>query len=204
VCASNPAAEVPRERERATDIDIFTPAETRKLLNSIKDELKPFAALWCFTGLRKEEISRLDWTEIDAALATGSVYLPASKAKTGRARSVPLGDAAKSWLIAFRKPDGPVLPARYAAQRALDRVPPLMARRAGITWKVNAPRHSFASYLLATGTPSREVASQMGSSLQQLDRHYNSRSLTITRATAQEYFDIRPGDAEAQPVPLAA
>lgn len=189
-----------RSRVRSGDIGIFTPTEARKLLSAIRDELKPFAALWLFSGLRKEEISRITWEQVDQGLASGSIYLLASQAKTGEARSVPISDNLKHWLLRYRQASGLVLPPRWRGKDAahqlqrLDDLTGHFTKRLGY-WITNAPRHSFASYHLALAKNPAETVRQMGTSLVKLQQHYWSRAQAITTDQAKEWFAIFPEDS---------
>lgn len=58
---------VPKFKEKAGDIEIFTPQEIAHFLTCSRPELVPFLAIGAFAGLRSEEIERLDWIEIHLA-----------------------------------------------------------------------------------------------------------------------------------------
>src|SRR5208283_3574515 len=89
---TNPASAkaLKRDRLKGGDIEIFSPEDGRKILDGVADELKAFTSLWMLSGLRKEEIARIDWSQVDAGLASGSIFLRADQAKTGRPRSIEL------------------------------------------------------------------------------------------------------------------
>lgn len=202
----NPASgdEVERAEAKLSERQIFTPDEMRERLYRIDDGLKAAVALWAFGGVRKEEIARLMWQdEINPALASGFIYISAEKAKTGRDRSIRVNDALRAWLETYRQSSGPVLPVEYGQGRALDRLTRTISRMTGLPWKENAPRHSYATYSLAAGESPRAVCAAMGNSLAVLDRHYNNRAASITKATAAEYFGIRPPD-KGNVIPLPA
>ncbi len=196
-----------RDRIKAGDVLVFTVDQGRKLLNGVEDSLKPFAALLCLSGLRKEEAAKVTWSQIGAALESESstLYLPASQAKTGVARNIEICPALREWLMRYRQPGGPVLPVRYSASaKGIDRVATDMARQAGVEWSQNVPRHSFASYHVALHKDAPRTTAQMGNSLAMLQRHYWARAAGITTAQAQAWFDMRPGAAEIIQMPVAA
>ena len=200
----NPASSdiLKRCKVKTGDIMIFSPAEARELLFSIREELRAFTALWLFSGLRKEEIAKLDWAQVEQGLASGSIYLLASQAKTNEARSVPLADNLKQWLVRYRKASGPVLPKRWQGDSEEHRVQRLddltghFTRKLG-GWKTNAPRHSFASYFLALHKDPGETVRQMGTSLQKLQQHYWARAQAITAEQAKQWFSILPGETDS-------
>ena len=196
--AVNIANGVKREKVKGSEVGIFTPAEGRTLLSSLPGELRAAIALWCFSGLRKEEIARLDWPEINQGLASGAIYLPGRKAKTGNARGIPIAPNLRTWLEKYRKPSGQVLPKQWDG-RNLDSLTRHLACVSGIAWKANAPRHSYATYSLTKGDNAADVVKAMGNSLRMLERHYWSRTATVTKADAQEWFSIRPDDCAPAP-----
>jgi integrase len=202
-CSINPASPeaIAREKRAEGDIGIFTPAELRKIFASIHDDLIPLMALWSFSGLRQAEIARLTWQEIGAALESGKLYLPKSKSKTC-ARSIPLRDNLKTWLIAYRQPAGMVLPENWQGLEAMSELARTIARHSKVEWKTNGPRHSFASYSLAEGVNPSELVRQMGNSLRQLESHYWARSQCLTKEQAQEWFDISPEPAVVAQMPM--
>jgi hypothetical protein len=84
----------------------------------------------------------------------------------------------------------------------LDELPGYAARKSGVPWIRNGPRHSFGSYFLRlTGDPA-ETTKQMGNSLTQLDRHYNSRAKGVTPETAKRYFAILPPTEADNLIPM--
>jgi hypothetical protein len=107
---NNPAQAIKREKLRGANIGIFMPDQARKLLNSVDDCLRAFLALWMFSGARKEEASRITWEQVEAGLQSGSIHMRADQSKTGEARSLPVTDNLRAWLMAYRKPTGTVLP----------------------------------------------------------------------------------------------
>jgi integrase len=210
----NPAR-IKREPVGGGDVEIFMPEQVQRILNSVEDRLKPFFAILFFSGLRKEEASRLSVAQVHQGLESGEIFLPGSFAKTKRSRSVSVCDNLRVWLVRYLPADGPLLPVERRSMERLDELPGYAARKSGVPWIRNGPRHSFGSYFLRlTGDPA-ETAKQMGNSLTQLDRHYNSRAKGVTPETAKRYFAILPPteadnlipmpkqEAEAEPRPAA-
>src|SRR5262249_61766831 len=129
-----------------------------------------------FAGLRRAEIERLDWSEID--FEDGLIKVAGEKSKTKQKRFVTMQPNLREWLLPVRKHKGSVTPdefrKRFDAARAA----------AGIAdWPDNALRHSFASYHLAHFKNAADTALQLG--------HHDSR---ITFAHYREL--VRPKEAE--------
>ena len=61
-------------------------------------ELIPFVVLWCFSGCRKEEIARVSWQQVQAAIKTGKLEVRAGETKNGPSRVMSLLPNAKAWL----------------------------------------------------------------------------------------------------------
>lgn len=201
----NPAKAIKRQKLKASPIHIFEPWEARRLLNRISGDLVPFFALWLFAGIRKEEVSRMNWQQVNRGLETGRIYLEANQTKTGQARSVPVQDNLKMWLLAHRKNNGDILAADWKGIDRLSEITRYASRKTGIVWQGNAPRHSFATYFFKLNKDAGATVSAMGTSLAKFQKHYWNRSDSVTEAVAQEWFNIRPAAAEKiTPMPKAA
>lgn len=156
--------------------------------------------MWMFSGMRKEEIGRVTWEQVEQGLVSGSIYLLGSQSKTGDARAVPLADNLKEWLSRYRRPSGLVLPLRWHGTNETHRLQRLddltghFARRLG-SWVSNGPRHSFATYHLALFKDAANTVRQMGTSLAKLEKHYWARAENVTTDQARDWFSIRPEDS---------
>src|SRR5438093_9693433 len=140
--AGNPAEKSARAKVIESVIGILTVEETARLLESAAPELVPYVVIGAFAGLRRAELERLDWKEID--LQSGLVEVTAKEAKSARRRFVRIQPNLAKWLQPYTKLYGNVTPQKY--RELLD-----VARgAAGIEqWPHNALRHGFASYHLA-------------------------------------------------------
>jgi site-specific recombinase XerD len=207
----NPASNEVLKRERlpGSDICIFMPQEARKIMFAIKDELKPFMALWFWSGLRKTEIARLTWEQVNQGMASGSIFVQSSATKTKQCRAVPIGENLRKWLARHAKLTGRILPIQWQAEDELyqtyrlNDVTQYVSHKAQVDWKPNAPRHSFCTYRIKlTGDPVG-VADEMGTSMAKIEKHYRNRSNAVTVETAKEWFSIVP-EAAGNIVPLPA
>jgi len=161
---------------------IFTPAEMRKILVACPANLLPHIVIGAFSGIRAAEIERLEWP--DVLFDRGYIEIKAAKAKTKARRLVPLLPNLRAWLEPLRKADGPVccLPNLHFRLNYL-------GDKAGIGWRQNALRHSYASYRLADTPDAARVALEMGNSPEKLFRHYRE---LVTPEAAKEWFAIMP------------
>ena len=164
---------------------IFTPAEMRKLLNVCRGPLLLPVVIGAFSGIRAAEIARLDWE--DVLWDRGFIEIKAAKAKTRARRLLPLLPNLRAWLEPMRKAEGPVCVLSQVDCRLS-----VLGRRAGVRWRQNALRHSYASYRLAEIQDAAKVALEMGNSPDKLFRHYRA---LVSAEAAKEWFSIMPGAA---------
>jgi integrase len=161
---------------------IFTPAELRKILAVCPANLMPHIVIGAFSGIRAAEIERLDWK--DVLWDRGYIEIKAAKAKTKARRLVPLLPNLQAWLEPLRKAEGPVCCVPNIHFRLN-----YLGEKAGIGWRQNALRHSYASYRLADTPDAARVALEMGNSPDKLFRHYRE---LVTPDAAKEWFATMP------------
>src|SRR5437867_5068758 len=174
---------------------ILSVNETARLLEAAKPDVLPYVAIGMFAGLRRAEIERLDWSEID--FESGLIEVTAKNAKTARRRHVTLQPNLREWLMPLRKVRGNVTP-RENFRQSFDQ-----ARvAAGIDeWPDNALRHSFASYHLAHFRDAKALALEMGHTNENMI-FTNYRQL-VKPKEAERYWSIRPETME-KIVPMKA
>jgi integrase len=191
----NPGEKTAKAKERGNDIGILSVTQAARLLETAPPEILPFVAIGLFAGLRRAEIERLDWGEID--FESGLIEVKAQKAKTAQRRFVTMQPNLRKWLLPLRKLKGNVPPQQNFRQ-LFD-----SARiSAGIVeWPDNALRHSFASYHLAHFKNAAATALELG--------HHDSRITfahyreLVRPKEAEQYWNIKPA-VSAKVVPLVA
>src|SRR5206468_1819624 len=109
--AGNPAEKSARAKVIESAIGILTLEETVRLLESAAPELVPYVAIGAFAGLRRAELERLDWKEID--LQSSLIEVTAKKAKSARRRFVKIKPNLLLWLKPYAKSHGLVTPLGY-------------------------------------------------------------------------------------------
>src|SRR5207248_4608051 len=75
---------------------------------STTPDVLPYIAIGLFAGLRRAEIERLDWSEVD--FESGLIEVTARNAKTARRRHVTIQPNLREWLLPLRKHRGNVTP----------------------------------------------------------------------------------------------
>ena len=147
----------------------------------------PYLAIGCFAGIRTEEIKRLVWGDFD--WADKVIRIEAKKAKTKATRFVPILPALAHALKAHRRDDGPVIRGKVHDFGSA------IAKRAGISWKKNGLRHSFASYRLPVLKDPAKVAMEMGNSAEIVFRNYRR---LVKAPEAKRYWKIRANKLRKQ------
>jgi integrase len=193
---ANPAVDAAKAKVVDKAPGILTVTETARLLEAASPDILPFVAVAAFAGLRRAELERLDWSEID--FESGLIEVKAEKSKTAQRRLVKMEPNLCEWLTPVRKLKGNVTPDNFRRQFDLARV----IAGLGKNWKTNALRHSYASYHLAHFDNAALTALQLG--------HHDSRITfahyreLVRPKEAEQYWDIRPAKPSKKIVQLVA
>ena len=136
----------------------------------------PYLAIGHFAGVRPLEIQRRQQQDFTDQY----IEITAAKAKTRKRRLVSLSSNLKGWLRL-----GSDLPPINKPKR-LSRI----LQKAGLEWKPDIMRHSYASYHLAFHQSADKTALEMGHrDTQMLFKHYRE---LVTKEEAQAYWKIEP------------
>jgi integrase len=183
----NPVAGVESVKIRGGETEVFTPGEIQQLLAAATPEFQIVLAIGAFAGLRSAEIERLEWS--DVRFKERCIVVGASKAKTASRRVVPICDNLASWLAPYAQHSGNVWRGAhdefYDAQQDT-------AKAAGLRWKSNGLRHSYASYRFALTNDAGRVAGELGNSASVVHKHYRE---LVTAKDAARWFAITPNQA---------
>ena len=182
-CFHNPVPDTEQAKEVSGEIGILSVRQTAKLMKVARPDILPSLAIGAFAGLRRAEIERLDWGEVD--LHDLLIEVTAPNAKSARRRLVKVSANLEAWLLPHLKVRGSVAPPNFSRRLVETR------KEAGITtWPDNALRHGFASYHLAEHSDAAALALEMGhTTAQQIFDNY--RQLVRPKA-AKSYWAIRP------------
>jgi integrase len=190
---SNPVTQAAKVKIPPRTIGVLSVSEARRLLMACHACLLPAVAIGMFAGLRREEIARLDWREIN--LDGGHIEVAASKSKTAQRRLVEISDNLREWLAPHRQLSGLVSPTRTPYRWRFNEA----VKAAGIErWPRNALRHTFASCHLAYYQDAAKTALQLGhTESRTLFAHY--RELVKSRDAAQ-FWAIVPAEITGEKV----
>jgi integrase len=152
-----------------------------------------------FTGIRVEELEKMDWSMV--VWDQGEICLPESVTKTKRPRIIPMNDAFRAWIEPTAQKSGPLVSLTNLRNRKND-----LFVLAGLKSKRNAFRHTYASYharLHENVSSLQMILGQKTPSV--LFTHY----VTATRKEeAVKFFALRPkpddGEEELVEIPVAA
>jgi len=189
-CVGNPAQKSARAKEIESAVGILTVEQTAALLEHSPAELLPYVAIGAFAGLRRAELERLDWHEVD--LASGLIEVVATKAKSARRRFIKIQPNLSQWLTPYARKRGKVTPPNYRDLLNTGRA------AAGIEdWPQNALRHGFASYHLARFNDTAALALELGHTNSNLVfQHYRQ---LVRPKQAERYWTIAP-DSKANAI----
>ncbi|MCB1088502.1 MAG: tyrosine-type recombinase/integrase, partial [Verrucomicrobiae bacterium] len=194
----NPAQKVKVAKVIEAEVGILTPQETAGLLSLADDRILPAIAISAFAGLRRSEIEKADWGEVD--LLGGQIRVTAKSAKSSRNRLIPVSSNLLAWLQSKAKPSGSIWPpnGRRLFEAAVRNAgfgqvgsESDEERKRGVQlkpWPDNALRHSFASYYLAYHMNANELALHMGHrGTALIFQHYRA---LVTAKAARTYWSI--------------
>lgn len=194
-CPTNPVTATARAKVADKPPGILSVTDAGALLTHADAATLPYLAVGLFAGLRRAELERLDWREVD--LAGGHIEVSAAKAKTARRRLVTIEPNLAAWLLPLARPAGPVAPNNLRRRLAAVR------EAAGVAeWPENCLRHSFGSYHVAHFSSAAKTALEMG--------HVNAAMLfanyreVVKPKDAARFWQLRPAAAPANVVPMLA
>jgi integrase len=178
----NPLAEVKKfsDPHNGHKVSIFTPEELQIVLSSVTPDWLPVFSINVFTGLRRAEVERLDWSEIK--LNRRLIDLPYTKSKNGRRKLIQIPENLATILSPLAKTEGPLTPNRRF-DLEVKRLKTL-----GIKWPNNVLRHSFCSYAVAVHG-FVWTAEQADHFEVMLKKHYRE---VVTKEDAEKFWNIRP------------
>jgi len=179
---------IKRRKEKRSSVEILSPNEIAALVQHAPQEMALCLALGAFAGLRSQEILRLEWA--DVTRRPHFIEIAAHKAKTATRRLVPIPDNLRCWLATSQPTDGLV----WSDTKAMFyKIRLGVAAQAGVKWRQNCLRHSWASYRLAETQDVNRVALEAGNSPQMIFRHYCELA---TPEQARTWFNINPTSAK--------
>ena len=164
-------------------VDVFTPEEARRLMQTAPDDCKAAYAMLLFAGIRPVELTRLTW----GAVRDGFIHLTPDVTKTAQVRNVEIEPNLAAWL----KSTGRHAQSERVCPTNWDRKNRKTRAAAGLVNRQDTARHSYATYHLAKYHNRTALEENMGHSQgsAMLMRHYRAAA---TPAQAEQYWAILP------------
>jgi len=163
--AESPARDVQTLPEKEFRERYLSEEEARRLLDALAADKDQQAAnvvrLLLFTGARKSEILAARWENVDVARRILTVPL----SKSGKARHIPLSDAALQILEGIPRKSEWLFPSRKNAShiKTIYEASDIVRKRAVLKdVRLHDLRHSFASFLVNSGCSLYEVQKILG------------------------------------------
>jgi integrase len=158
--AVNPVAGMEKVKGKSTkEPALLTNKQVEALLTKADEVTLPFYALACFAGIRRAEIERLEWEDINWEKKT--ILVRKGKSKTGSQWSLEMQPNLLAGLEPYRQNTGWILPRAEKGRAAklnevsekVRKLKKKVEEAAGLaTWSQNGPRHTFMSnHLVAFG-----------------------------------------------------
>jgi integrase len=187
---ANPVEDAMMPKVVRSEAGVLKPKDVANLLTCAEDFILPALAIHFFAGLRRSEVERLDWSEIN--LDEKEIEVKGEKAKGAKRRIVPMSDNLCAWLTPLAQHEGAVIGSGYLYREGI-----MKARRVADLvegYPHNAGRHSYASYHLAKNKHAGELAVNLGHpDPTMLYSHYRAM---VTPKDAATYWSITPTAAK--------
>lgn len=184
---------LPTEAEAVKSVDevpsenqILTVEEMTRLLNAAPDYLLPVLAIKAFTGIRTEEMMRIQWGRVD--FEKRCIILTADVTKTKQRRLIPMAQNLFVWLYPFAGKTGRIA-ARWKNPQTFVQALDRYGKRLGIDLGANKFRNSYISYRVAATQDIPRVALEGGNSPQIIQREYLELA---TEDDGKRWFAIFP------------
>lgn len=172
-----------KPKPRGGDIGILKPGELKALLLVTDPDMRQvYIAIGAFAGLRRSEIGRLEWRDIN--FQRKHIEVTALKSKTASRRIVPICRSLQRWLAPHKKKIGRLFPTERSVESILKWVNETLDK-----WPSNALRHSFVSYRVAQTQDVAKVSLEAGNSPSTIFKNYRE---LVAKADAKQWFSIKP------------
>lgn len=186
----NPVESLEKPHVDQPSPQILSVPQCRKLMEAAIDGNKgivPYIVLGLFCGLRPEEASQLQWSDI--RLDSGTIIVQATTSKRRSRRIVTLHKTAIEWLrwCGDKRSFEPVFSgSKSTLRREKRRLATILGFK---TWPQDILRHTAASHLLTHYQSAEKTALELGNSSRILFKHYRE---LVTAKESSEFWSILP------------
>ena len=142
----------------------LSPEEIVSVFDHLRGDVRPMVSIALYSGLRLGEVANLQWGDVDLERRLIRVVNRGTfHTKSRRERDIPMHDALYDVLVQLPRTGIALWP--YKADW-LTRLFKRAVRRGGLSESItfHSLRHTFASYLVSSGEPIRQVQQLLGHS----------------------------------------
>jgi integrase len=187
----DPSEGIEHKSQVNEEIEALSLSECARLLKRAMQEprMMPYVALGLFTGMRRAELERLRWEQVEWSEQT--VIVQAKKVKTRQRRVVDVPDVAVAWIEAAGWTKEKRVAKGRVAPSNLKEMWPVFWKAAGFErWPNNGLRHTFASMHYAAYQDEAKLQAMMGHrSAAMLHQHYRALK---TKKEAKKFWSLKP------------
>lgn len=199
----NPISDADAPKVIQGEVGTITASQLQGMLRTalrLQPRAVPALAVWAFCGVRRAEINRLRFDDLDLGRKELRVSAKVGRKGRGRVRYVPMPEALLEWLAAAQSagaaPLGKLVPGDddEKSEGVLNDWLVKARADAGITtWPNNALRHSFVSYACAMTEDYPKVSAWIGHSggTALLEARYRH---AVPKDAGETWFDVLPVD----------
>jgi integrase len=170
----------------APENEIFTVDDLTTLLKDAPKHLIAPISLKAFSGIRTEELLRLNWEHIN--WGSKHIVLPSDVTKTSQRRLVPIQENLFAWLFPFKEEAGRICD-RWETPQTLVQAFDRYGKTKKIEVGANRFRNSYISYRVAVTQDVQRVALESGNSPRVIQREYLELA---TEADGKRWFAVFP------------
>jgi integrase len=171
----NPCDGIRRLRETGNRTRFLSVQEITKLLKKCEASIRPVIVTALHTGMRRSELLKLQWSDVDLS----NRVITVQESKSGKKRAIPIDDTLFKTLqvLPSRFKKGWVFPSpRNASQRCYDfksRAERAFEAAGFTDVTLHTLRHTFASQLVMAGTDIKTVQELLGHSSLAMTQRYS-------------------------------
>lgn len=172
--AVSPAADISFARGQEARTRFLTTEEIEKLLEGASKRFRPLLMVALHTGMRKGEIFRLKWPDVDFKTGLITVHM----SKSGKRRSIPMDETLLETLrvLPSRFAGGVVFPSQTTGEELTDvsKIFPMLCEKVKLdSVRFHDLRHTFASHLVMRGVDLRTVQELLGHATMSMTMRYS-------------------------------
>lgn len=176
-CEDNPCRRVRLYKVYSRRERVISEEEERRLLAALTgrhEELRPIIILALHTGMRRNEILKLKWTDVD--FMANEIRLAEGSTKSGKGRTLPMTDLVRETMLGLREAGdgtGRIFTGRgYSSGTITNRIARLCDRLGMPDVTLHTLRHTFASRLEERNVNPFLVRDLLGHSTLRMTGHY--------------------------------